>query len=203
MADTKMSWAIRPLEFSQTTATGKPQSASSIRSMAADHEAAHAVVGIRLEMKLVKIDIAQRRVTLSTDQQALLHGVTRYDVADLEVVEGLTEVLLRRILFAAAPIIVEKQRDADVPDVCRNDIAGVMRWSAPLGLTFSQTADVLAWAANTAYEILTADGGHAWRSVAAELRKHRFLSPAKVVSLVRDSDQRWNRQIASEAQPNG
>lgn len=56
MADTKMSWAIRPLEFSQTTATGKRQSASSIRSMAADHEAAHAVVGIRLEMKLVKIE---------------------------------------------------------------------------------------------------------------------------------------------------
>jgi len=197
MADTKMSWAIRPLAFSQTTATGKPQSASSIRSMAADHEAAHAVVGIRLEMKLVKIHIAQRRVTLPTGEQACSQGFTEYDVMDLEVVEGLTEVLLRRILFAAAPIIVEKQRGADVCEVCQDDIDGVERWSAPLGLTPSQTVDVFAWAANSAYGILLSDGGHAWRSVAAELLKHRFLSPAKVVSLVRDSDQRWNRRITS------
>ncbi len=165
---------------------------STLLDQAAYHESAHAVVAVRVGFTLTKLDIKQRLVQGPNGAPALSAGYTEIDVSSLVGVDD-TEVLLRRMLYAAAPVSVELDFGNDVADACAGDFASLRRYLACLDLPISQAADVFSWAASAADSILRHDGRDALDAVAAALRERSSLRPSQVVSLIRDSDARRAR----------
>lgn len=165
---------------------------SPLRDSAASHEAAHAVVAVRLGFTLKQLDIQQRLMQSPNGASCLSNGYTEIDVSSLVGLDD-TEVLLRRMLYAAAPALHELNKGNDVAEACAGDIAGFREYLACLDLPMSLAPDLFSWATMAADSILQHDGGKAWDAVTAALRRQRFLRPSQVVGLIRDSDARRAR----------
>lgn len=185
-----------------TAARGKSDDTSTestLLDQAAYHESAHAVVAVRVGFTLTKLDIKQRLVQGPNGAPALSAGYTEIDVSSLIGADD-TEVLLRRMLYAAAPVSVELDFGNDVADACAGDFASLCGYLTRLELPKSQAADLFSWAASAADSILRYDGGDALDAVAAELRERRSLRPSHVVGLIRDSDALRARRTAVAAE---
>jgi hypothetical protein len=182
-----------------TAAQGKSHGTttlSMLRDSAAYHEAAHAVVAVRVGFSLTQLHIQQRRIQGQNGASALSNGYTEIDVSSLVGVDDI-EVLLRRMLYAAAPVLLELSRGSDVAEACASDVASLHEYLACLDLPEAQAEALFRWATIAAASILMQDDGAALNAVTAALRQRRFLRPSQVVSLIRESDMRSSRRTAA------
>ena len=160
------------------------------RDLTARHEAAHAVVAVRLGLPLTELHIQQRVVQFRSGVETLANGRASVDTNALQQLES-TERLLRLMLFSAGPILMERETGTvDTEKFCEHDNRALEGLVEALGLPKQQSRDVSEWAVNVAADVLTRDDGDAWRLVSAELRRRLFLTPARVVGLVAESDAR-------------
>ena len=169
---------------------------STLRDSAAYHEAAHAVVAVRVGFTLTQLNIKQRRMQAPNGAPALSNGYPEINVSSLVGVDD-TEVLLRRMLYAAAPVLLELSKGSDVADACAGDVASLREYLSCLELPEPQAEALFHWAAIAALSILMQDDGAALNAVTEALRHLRFLRPSQVVGLIRDSDERRARRTAA------
>lgn len=160
------------------------------KSMAASasHEAAHAVVGVRLGFTLNTVDIRVRAEQDASGRTFVSSGYTSFFLAGLSERLGVQGALRARAVFAAAGIVAERALGSVDPTVVTDDVNGIRKCAQALGMvdrpddpTFvAFFADIL----NEATEHLYADGGKAWARVRVELKKRYELAPKKVIELV-------------------
>ena len=149
------------------------------------HEAAHAVVGVRLGMALVSIDIKPRKLEGAYSRIAISCGYTSYELSTLIAQLGRTEAHRACAVFAAAGIVAEREHGDGDRHAVADDVEGVVRHGTAAGIDAADRAVFLANAINQAAHLLSLDGGTAWLRVRSALRLQRSLSPARVEALVR------------------
>lgn len=149
------------------------------------HEAAHAVVGVRLGMTLVSVDIKPRKLQGAYGRIAMSCGYTSYELSTLIEQLGRTEAHRACAVFAAAGIVAEREHGDGDRHATADDVEGVVRHGTAAGITAADRAVFLADAINQAAHLLSLDGGTAWLRVRSALRLQRSLSPARVEALVR------------------
>lgn len=173
--------------------------ASKRRDLTARHEAAHAVVAVRIGLPLTGLHIQQRVVHFSSGETSLVNGIASVDANALQHMDP-TDRFMRLMLFSAAPILMEGATGSvDAENFCEHDIRALVGFVEALGLPKQQSRDVFDWAMNSAAHVLMQDDGDAWRLVSAELRLRRFLTPARVMGVIKDSDAR--RELRRSAVP--
>jgi hypothetical protein len=148
------------------------------------HEAAHAVVGVRLGMTLVSIDIKPRKLQGAYGKVAISCGYTSYELSTLIEQLGRTEAHRACAVFAAAGIVAEREHGDGDRHATADDVEGVVRHGTAAGISTADQAVFLAASVNQAAHLLSLDGGTAWLRVRSALRLQRSLSPARVEALV-------------------
>lgn len=163
---------------------------SSSPTLVAAHEAAHAVVALRLGFKVTSLEIIPRNVRLKDGSTISVDGTTYIDRASFVCADAI-EVLLREMLFTAAPIELEAKAHKEGTLVgCLNDIEFLEASITSLRLKRSHAEDLRSWLWTAAASILAQDEGAAWVAVTLELQERRSLSSARLRRLIRESDAR-------------
>ena len=166
------------------TAAARPRYTEkrAVRVVASWHEAAHAVVGVRLGMTLHSVDIRLLPRRDDHGNVSVSCGYTSYVVSDLTARLGEPAARRARAIFAAAGIVAERAHGDGDPTACTDDVDGVMRHGTAAGVLPVEMATFLADAVTEASRLLMVDGGAAWLRVRTALLRQRSLSPARVVA---------------------
>jgi hypothetical protein len=152
------------------------------------HEAAHAVVGVRLGMTLHSIDIGLQFVRGKGGEIALSSGYTSYLVNPLTERLGAVAAFRARAVFAAAGMVAEEERKTVDLVAIRDDFEGIRRYASALGYPSDRSNPIFnsfyAASHKRAHTLLLIDGGAAWERTQKALRRHQTLTPAMVTNLV-------------------
>jgi hypothetical protein len=150
------------------------------------HEAAHAVVGVRLGMRLMSIHVRPRKLVSPSGTTMLSSGFTSYELSTLITQLGRVEAHRACAVFAAAGLVAEREHGDGNRAATADDVDGIVRHGKAAGVQASDHAAFLAESVNAAAHLLLCDDGAAWLRVRSALRQQRSLSRARVEALVGD-----------------
>lgn len=174
----------------------------------ARHEAAHAVVSVRLGLPLESTSIRRELITASSGRPSsvpLRPGEAFVSAGYTTLVNGTTEQWVRALpdatareslknfgAQAGAGIVAEMRRGAVLSDVShRDDVQQLVQIAGILGIgTSTAEPEVRQWIAEriaVAEAVLQDDGGASWDRVAATLARKQILSGDQVRALVYES----------------
>jgi hypothetical protein len=176
------------------------------RKEVAFHEAAHAVVGVRLGLPLASVDIRARGaeqldayvheatlpgrpVTSAEGGAVLVPGAVEQwneTITDLDT----RDRFVRLAAMAAGGVVAEMEMGKGVNDPAhRADIVSIVHIAATLGIGRATVEKPVENFINAAFkraaEVLNEDGGRGWRAVAAALLKSETLSADEVGAVLR------------------
>lgn len=151
----------------------------------ARHEAAHALVAVRLGLPLLFTDVTPRPVNATLVSRGFT-GLDDRVLSEMIAAKG-APVLRSRAVFAAAGIVPEYQRGAPADDSSHvDDLRGVREYADRLGI-----ADLPAFLAdciNEAAALLLVDEGVTWDRLTTVLLRKRMLRGDDVRAIVAQAD---------------
>ncbi len=153
------------------------------------HEAAHAVVGVRLGLTLQSIDIRVRVVHDHEGNAAVSSGYTSYRADDLAERFGVVGAHRACAIFAAAGIAAEEDRLTGDLAAASDDFNGIVRFAKLIGIPTHDRSDPILKSfvsdvTDVARRLLSVDKGVAWTHVRTALVAQKTLTPEKVVALM-------------------